>query len=96
MSRWTTQHPVAYRRVSCRCDVRLLLSKMRRSVVDRDLIKDDEAGQILLMSKKTLANQRSRGDGPPFIRLPNGSIRYSRRALLAYIERATVVPRGAA
>lgn len=64
--------------------------------MDVDLIKDTEAGRMLLMSRKTLANQRSRNEGPPFVRLPNGSIRYSRKALVAYIERSTVVPRGAA
>lgn len=64
--------------------------------MDLDLIKDKEAGQILLMSPKTLANQRSRGEGPPFVRLPNGSIRYSRKALIDYVEKNTVIPQGAA
>lgn len=61
-----------------------------------DLMRDHEAAAILLMSAKTLANQRSRGEGPPYVRLPNGSIRYSRKAVLAYIEQSAVTPGGAA
>lgn len=59
-----------------------------------DLIKENEAAEILLTSPKTLTNQRSRGEGPPYVRLPNGRIRYSRRALAEYIERSVVMPQG--
>lgn len=50
-----------------------------------DLIRDHEASRMLDMSTKTLANQRSRGEGPPFVRLGR-TIRYSRKALEAWIE----------
>lgn len=59
-----------------------------------DLIKQDEAARMLLQAPKTLANQRSRRDpdGPPYVRLPSGAIRYSRQALQAYIAQNTVIP----
>lgn len=64
-----------------------------------DLMKDDEAADMLQMSAKTLANKRSRGEGPPYVRLMSGSrgsIRYSRKAVTAWIEQNTVTPGGAA
>lgn len=61
-----------------------------------DLMKDHEAAHMLVMSPKTLANKRSRREGPPFIRLSSGAIRYSRKAVLAWIKENTVVPGGAA
>jgi hypothetical protein len=42
------------------------------------------------MATKTLANQRSRGEGFPYIRLPGGRIRYSRRAIAEYVAKRTV------
>ncbi len=65
-------------------------------MAETDLMKDDETGGMLLMSPKTLANKRSRGEGPPYVRLSGGAIRYSRKAVLAWIEQNTVTPRGAA
>ena len=57
-----------------------------------DLMKPEDAAALLLQAPKTLANQRSRREGPPYVRLPNGVIRYSRKALLAYVEENTVAP----
>jgi hypothetical protein len=37
------------------------------------------------LSVKTLANQRCRGEGFPFVRLPGGRIRYSRSAISEYL-----------
>jgi hypothetical protein len=64
--------------------------------MDFDLIKPAEAAEILLTTAGTLRNQRARREGPPYIRLPNGQIRYSRRALAEYIENSVVIPTGAA
>lgn len=61
-----------------------------------DLMTPAEAAKILLVSPKTLANQRSRGQGVPYVRLPGGAIRYSHRAIAAVIKASTVIPRGAA
>jgi hypothetical protein len=61
-------------------------------VDEPDLMKVDETAQMIKQSPKTLANLRSRGQGLPYVRLPNGQIRYSRKALIAYIEQNTVVP----
>jgi hypothetical protein len=58
-----------------------------------DLMKEDEAAALLRQAAKTLKNQRSRREGPPYVRLPNGQIRYSRRALLKYVAENTVDPR---
>ena len=60
-----------------------------------DLLKEDEAAAFLRQAPKTLKNQRSRREGLEYIRLPNGQIRYSRRALLDYIAENTVDPRSA-
>lgn len=57
-----------------------------------DLMKDQETADMLLMSAKTLANKRSRSEGPPYVRLSGGAIRYSRKAVLAWIEDNTVTP----
>ncbi len=59
-----------------------------------DLMKDAEAAHMLLMSPKTLANKRSRREGPPYVRLSGGAIRYSRAAVLAWIRANTVTPDG--
>lgn len=61
-----------------------------------DLMKDRETSEMVLLSPKTLANMRSRGDGPPYIRLSGGAIRYSRRAVSAWLEQNTIHPQGAA
>lgn len=63
-----------------------------------DMVKEDAAAELLLMSPSTLKNKRSRGDvdGPPYIRLSGGAIRYSRKALAEWIAANTITPRGAA
>lgn len=61
-----------------------------------DLMRDHEAAHMLDMSPKTLANQRSRGEGPPFVRLSRGAVRYSRKAVARWVEENTVTPGGAA
>lgn len=57
-----------------------------------DLIKPEELAQMWGVAAKSLANQRSRGEGPPFVRLSGGVIRYSRRAIAAYEAERTVSP----
>lgn len=50
-----------------------------------DWMTPDQVAEEFQMARKTLANQRSRGDGFPFIRLPGGRIRYSRAAIAKYL-----------
>ena len=57
-----------------------------------DLMREDECAHLLDVSPKTLANQRSRREGPPYIRLSGRAIRYSRKAVAAWIEQRAVVP----
>lgn len=51
-----------------------------------DLLTPDQAARVLKQSPKTLANKRSQGDGPRFIKLSNRAIRYRYRDLLEYTE----------
>lgn len=55
-----------------------------------DLMTPDQAAAELAFSVKTLANQRSRRVGAPYIRLSGGAIRYSRKAVRAWLEANTV------
>jgi hypothetical protein len=49
-----------------------------------DLMKPETLAAEWLVSVKTLANLRSRREGPPFVRVL-GSIRYSRRACAEWL-----------
>lgn len=49
-----------------------------------DLIKEAELGREWQLSPGTLANQRSRGEGPPFVRIGR-TIRYSRKAVAEWL-----------
>lgn len=60
-----------------------------------DLMKPGEVATELLMSEKTLANRRSRGEGPPFMRLGR-AIRYSRKAVTAWLADQAITPEDAA
>jgi predicted DNA-binding transcriptional regulator AlpA len=51
-----------------------------------DLLTPDQAARVLKQSPKTLANKRSQGDGPRFIKLSNRAIRYRYSEILAYAE----------
>lgn len=50
-----------------------------------DLMKEKELAAEWLLAPKTLANLRSRHEGPPYLRVL-GSIRYSRRAVAEWLE----------
>lgn len=58
------------------------------------LLRDREAAEVLHVSPKTLANQRSRGEGPRYVKFPNGAVRYRMSDLLAEIESCVVTPGG--
>lgn len=49
-----------------------------------DLIKPEDLAAELQVTVRTLANMRSRREGPPFVRVGR-SIRYSRRACEAWL-----------
>lgn len=59
-----------------------------RTYVPNDLLTALEAGKVLGLSSKTLANQRSSGLGPPFIRNAPGRVRYRYGDLINFIEAA--------
>lgn len=64
--------------------------------VKPDLMTESETAELLSCAPKTLANQRSRREGPPYIRLSRGAIRYSRKAVTNWLEERTVIPGSAA
>lgn len=75
--------------------------RARRDVVanqaeQSDLMIEAECAHLLRMAPKTLSNQRSRREGPPYVRLSGGAIRYSRQAVRAWIRDRTVEHGGAA
>nr|WP_321482204.1 helix-turn-helix domain-containing protein [uncultured Cohaesibacter sp.] len=51
-----------------------------------DLLTPDQAARVLGLSTKTLANLRSAGGGPLFIKLANRTIRYRFTDLQAFIS----------
>jgi predicted DNA-binding transcriptional regulator AlpA len=55
-----------------------------------DLMLDTEVAELLQLKRQTLANRRSLGHGPPYIKLGRGRIRYSRKAIMAWLEQNTV------
>ena len=48
--------------------------------------KPDEVADILKISKRTLANKRALGNGPPYLKL-NGVIRYPIDAFETYLNK---------
>ena len=83
MSLLDTQVPVSYRLLSASlmlhfCFFRRNEAIMAETVLRSDLMKPEALAAEWLISTKTLANLRSRGEGPPFVRVL-GSIRYSRQ-----------------
>ncbi len=58
-------------------------------VSDQDsLLNEDEAAKFLAVSVRTLQAWRTRGIGPPFVRLGR-SVRYVRQALLDWLSANT-------
>ena len=57
---------------------------------DRDyldsLITEREAAAFLGLSARFLQNRRTRGGGPPFVRISGRCVRYRRRALIAWSD----------
>lgn len=54
-----------------------------------DLLTPEQAGKVLSLSPKTLANLRSKGGGPDFSKLSNRTIRYRYSDLKAFIAQST-------
>ena len=50
------------------------------------LLKESEAAEALGVSPRTLANWRSRGGGPVFVRLGGKAIRYRATDLVEFVE----------
>lgn len=55
-------------------------------MLEKALLTSTEAAKYLKASPRTLDNWRSRGTGPPFIRLSSRAIRYRMAELEAWIE----------
>ena len=61
--------------------------RIRRTAYEpENLLTPDQAARVLKLSPKTLANKRSQGDGPRFIRLSTRAIRYRYQDLLEYVD----------
>ena len=60
--------------------------------VGSDLMRPEDLAAEWLISPKTLANLRSRGEGPPYVRVL-GSIRYSRRECADWLAAQNANPR---
>ncbi len=54
------------------------------------MLTPNEAATYLNVTKNTLATMRYRRQGPDFIRLGKGTIRYTKKALDDWIEASTV------
>ena len=51
------------------------------------------AGELVILgvigSTRTANNQRNLGKGIPFIKLPDGAVRYTKESVIAYIEKSS-------
>lgn len=56
-------------------------------------ITEKEVSAIIGLAEQTLRNMRSRGDGPPFVRVSRKAIRYGLGDLSEWIEARKVSPR---
>ena len=52
-----------------------------------EAIDTAEAGRIIGFTPRTLDTWRSRGGGPPFLKLGRRAVRYQRRTLFEWLER---------
>jgi predicted DNA-binding transcriptional regulator AlpA len=53
------------------------------------LLREKEVADLLGLSSATLRNWRTRGDGPPFVRLSGRAIRYQPVALREWVAQRT-------
>lgn len=60
------------------------------AVTSDDLMTEAELAAEWKIKPKTLANQRSRRVGPPYLKLSGGIVRYSRAAVRRWVEANTV------
>ena len=66
--------------------ITLVAGKLKELNTPDDLVRLCIAG-----SKKTLANYRSNGNGPDFIKIRGCGIRYEKSSVIAWLEQAAVV-----
>lgn len=60
----------------------------------QSVLKEKEACEFVGVSRATLSRWRQDGNGPPFAKLPTGTIRYRLEDVEAWLEQS-VVPTGA-
>lgn len=58
---------------------------MKKITATPELLTSEEAAELLRVSPRSLNNMRSRGGGPPYVKLGR-LVRYDRRRLAAWIE----------
>ncbi|MGH3965085.1 MAG: helix-turn-helix transcriptional regulator [Pseudonocardiaceae bacterium] len=73
-----------------------IAEQARLDYEDDALLKESEAASFLRCAPKTLANQRSRGEGPAYVKFRSGAIRYRLGDLRAELRSRTVTPGPAA
>jgi hypothetical protein len=59
-----------------------------------DLVTPEEFAQLRNVTTGTLANERSRGEGPAFVKV-GGKVMYTREGMRKYIAQNTVNPKAA-
>ena len=64
---------------------------MDKLIADK-LITDKELAEHLSQGVQTLRNNRSKGKGFPYIKLPGGAIRYEMREIERILEERKVTP----
>jgi predicted DNA-binding transcriptional regulator AlpA len=57
----------------------------------RQGLKDTDAAKILGLHPQTLRNKRSRGEGPPYVKLGR-AVRYFEDDLIAYLDKRKIEP----
>jgi hypothetical protein len=58
---------------------------------EEGLLTENAAARVLCMSSRTLQTWRTKGRGPPFVRVGR-AIRYTRQSLIDWTKANTVVP----
>lgn len=61
-------------------------------MTDDLLLTEQDAADYLGMSPGTLREWRSLGKGPPYLKLPTGTVRYRQEDLVEWVSQQRVVP----
>lgn len=75
--------PIPHQRNPCISSEAVVLPE---TMSDLELLDTAEVAQILRVTSHTVREWRKKGDGPPWIRLPSGTIRYPRKDLEQWLS----------